>query len=50
MLKDEELFSINGGAFSTTVAGFIIDALNYIADLGRYFGSAISHLFGNSKC
>ncbi len=50
MLKDEELVKINGGAFSSTFGAFIIDALNYIVDLGRYFGSAVSHILRGTKC
>lgn len=49
-LKNEELCEINGGAFSAALGNFIIDAYNFIVDLGRYFGSAVSHMFSKTRC
>ena len=51
-LKNEELLKINGGAFtfSSALGNFIINAYNYIVDLGRYFGSAVHHMLSRTKC
>ena len=49
-LSHDELYEINGGAFSAALGNFIIDAYNFVVDLGRYFGSAISHMFRKTNC
>ena len=49
-LSHDELYEINGGAFSSALGNFIINAYNFVVDLGRYFGSAISHMFRKTNC
>ncbi len=49
-LDQNELYEINGGAFSSALGNFIINAYNFVVDLGRYFGSSISHMFRRTKC
>ncbi len=49
-LTSNELYEINGGAFSAALGNFIINAYNFVVDLGRYFGSAVSHLLRKTRC
>ena len=49
-LKNEKLYEIKGGAWSNSVAIFILNCLNCISDLGRYFGSALYHLVNKNRC
>ncbi len=44
-IKKQELYEIKGGqfTFSSALGSFVIEALNFVVDLGRYFGSALAN-------
>lgn len=50
-LTNKELKSIKAGfSLSGTIINAFVNGIKAFMDVGRYFGSGIRRLFGNSSC
>ncbi len=51
-LNSDALIKIEGGSVSWLInyGKYIVQALDYIIDLGRYVGSSLRHLVTGPKC
>lgn len=51
-LENQELLNIKGGEFKLTasMAQLILKAYNFVSDLGRYLGTAVSYWVRGVHC